>query len=140
ELATRSDDFRVRWAAHDVRHHRTGLKRIRHPEVGDLELGYEAMEFPAHPDWFMFGYTAARRAERGAAASAGQPCAGGGHGRREPVGDRRSDHHRLTGADRRGAQAVTDSSAAGRAASRFASGIMPSPSTVSTAQIAKMPR
>jgi len=59
ELATRSDDFRVRWAAHDVRHHRTGLKRFRHPEVGDLELGYEAMDFPAHPDWFMFGYTAA---------------------------------------------------------------------------------
>ena len=49
----------MRWAAHDVRHHRTGLKRIRHPEVGDLELGYEAMDFPAHPDWFMFGYTAA---------------------------------------------------------------------------------
>src|SRR5690606_5921269 len=59
ELVTRSDDFRVRWAAHDVRHHRTGIKRIRHPEVGDLELGYEAMNFPAHPDWFMFGYTAA---------------------------------------------------------------------------------
>ena len=59
ELATRSDDFRVRWAAHDVRHHRTGIKRIHHPEVGDLELGYEAMDFPAHPDWFMFGYTAA---------------------------------------------------------------------------------
>jgi len=59
ELVTRSDDFRVRWAAHDVRHHRTGIKRIHHPEVGDLELGYEAMNFPAHPDWFMFGYTAA---------------------------------------------------------------------------------
>ena len=59
ELATRSDDFRVRWAAHDVRHHRTGIKRIHHPEVGDLELGYDAMDFPAHPDWFMFGYTAA---------------------------------------------------------------------------------
>lgn len=58
ELVTRSDDFRVRWAAHDVRHHRTGIKRIHHPEVGDLELGYEAMAFPAHPDWFMFGYTA----------------------------------------------------------------------------------
>ena len=27
--------------------------------MGDLELGYEAMDFPAHPDWFMFGYTAA---------------------------------------------------------------------------------
>jgi transcriptional regulator with XRE-family HTH domain len=58
ELVTRSDDFRVRWAAHDVRHHRTGSKRIHHPEVGDLELVYEAMAFPANPEWFMFGYTA----------------------------------------------------------------------------------
>jgi transcriptional regulator with XRE-family HTH domain len=58
ELVTRSDDFRVRWAAHDVRHHRTGVKRIHHPEVGDLELVYEAMDFPANPEWFMFGYTA----------------------------------------------------------------------------------
>lgn len=58
ELVTRSDDFRVRWAAHDVRHHRTGHKRIHHPEVGDLELVYEAMDFPANPEWFMFGYTA----------------------------------------------------------------------------------
>jgi len=58
ELVTRSDDFRVRWAAHDVRHHRTGVKRIHHPEVGDLELVFEAMDFPANPEWFMFGYTA----------------------------------------------------------------------------------
>lgn len=58
ELVTRSDDFRVRWAAHDVRHHRTGVKHIHHPEVGDLELVYEAMDFPANPEWFMFGYTA----------------------------------------------------------------------------------
>ena len=58
ELVTRSDDFRLRWAAHDVRHHRTGIKRIHHPEVGDLELVYEAMDFPANPEWFMFGYTA----------------------------------------------------------------------------------
>ncbi len=58
ELVTRSDDFRQRWAAHDVRHHRSGVKRIRHPEVGDLELVYEAMGFPADPEWLMFGYTA----------------------------------------------------------------------------------
>jgi transcriptional regulator with XRE-family HTH domain len=58
ELVTRSDDFRVRWAAHNVRHHRTGTKRLHHPEVGDLELVYEAMDFPANPEWFMFGYTA----------------------------------------------------------------------------------
>lgn len=58
ELVTRSDTFRHRWAKHDVRHHRAGRKRIRHPEVGDLELSYQAMEFPANRDWFMFAFTA----------------------------------------------------------------------------------
>lgn len=58
ELVTRSDTFRRRWAAHNVRHHRTGVKRIRHPEVGDLEFVYEAMELPSYPELFMFAYTA----------------------------------------------------------------------------------
>lgn len=58
ELVTRSAEFRVRWAAHNVRHHRTGVKRIRHPQVGDLELTYEAMALPGNPDWTVFGYTA----------------------------------------------------------------------------------
>jgi transcriptional regulator with XRE-family HTH domain len=44
ELSTRSDEFRVRWAAHDVHQHRSGIKRIHHPLVGDLELSYEAMQ------------------------------------------------------------------------------------------------
>ncbi len=43
ELSTRSDEFRVRWAAHNVRFHRTGTKRIHHPVVGALELDYESM-------------------------------------------------------------------------------------------------
>jgi hypothetical protein len=47
ELSTRSDEFRVRWAAHNVRFHRTGTKRIRHPFVGELELSYETMELSA---------------------------------------------------------------------------------------------
>jgi hypothetical protein len=38
ELSTRSQEFRVRWAAHNVRFHRTGVKRFRHPVVGDLTL------------------------------------------------------------------------------------------------------
>jgi transcriptional regulator with XRE-family HTH domain len=58
ELVTRSDTFRHRWSKHNVRHHRAGIKRIHHPAVGDLELSYEAMEFPANPDWFMFAFTA----------------------------------------------------------------------------------
>lgn len=44
ELCTRSEDFRTRWAAHDVRLHRTGNKSFRHPIVGELSLGFEAME------------------------------------------------------------------------------------------------
>jgi hypothetical protein len=44
ELSTRSEAFRQRWAAHDVRHHRTGTKRLHHPIIGDLELDFEAFE------------------------------------------------------------------------------------------------
>jgi transcriptional regulator with XRE-family HTH domain len=47
ELSTRSDEFRVRWAAHNVRFHRTGTKRIHHPVVGELDLSYESMELSA---------------------------------------------------------------------------------------------
>jgi hypothetical protein len=49
ELSTRSDAFRVRRAAHDVRLHRTGLKHFHHPVAGDLHLSYEVMELPADP-------------------------------------------------------------------------------------------
>ncbi len=58
ELVTRSDEFRMRWAKHNVRFHRHGIKHVHHPLVGDLELDYEAMELPANPDWFLFGHTA----------------------------------------------------------------------------------
>ncbi|UNK69451.1 helix-turn-helix transcriptional regulator [Microbacterium sp. H1-D42] len=54
ELVTRSDVFRTRWAAHDVRFHRTGSKRIRHPEVGDFIFDYEALELPADPGLLMY--------------------------------------------------------------------------------------
>ncbi|MGZ4755362.1 MAG: helix-turn-helix transcriptional regulator [Acidimicrobiia bacterium] len=47
ELSTRSDEFRVRWAAHNVKFHRTGTKQLLHPLVGDLTLAYEAFELPA---------------------------------------------------------------------------------------------
>lgn len=49
ELSTRSEDFRRRWAAHDVRYHRTGRKRFHHPIVGPVELDYEAFELPGDP-------------------------------------------------------------------------------------------
>jgi transcriptional regulator with XRE-family HTH domain len=59
ELSTRSDVFRQRWAAHNVRFHRTGFKRLHHPVVGNLELNFEAMEFPSDPGLTMLVYTAA---------------------------------------------------------------------------------
>jgi transcriptional regulator with XRE-family HTH domain len=47
ELSTRSDTFRTWWAAHDVRHHRTGTKRLHHPVIGEIELNYEVMHLAA---------------------------------------------------------------------------------------------
>ena len=58
ELATRSDAFRTRWAAHDVRLHLTGAKRLRHPEVGDLDLVFDTMALPADPGLTLAVYTA----------------------------------------------------------------------------------
>ncbi|MFE6553726.1 helix-turn-helix transcriptional regulator [Streptomyces sp. NPDC057746] len=49
ELTTKSDEFARRWARHDVKFHRSGVKRLRHPLVGELALPYEAMELPADP-------------------------------------------------------------------------------------------
>lgn len=58
ELSTRSDDFRVRWAAHDVRLHRTGHKHIHHPVVGELHLSYEVMDLPADPGLALVAFSA----------------------------------------------------------------------------------
>lgn len=57
ELSTRSETFRTRWAAHNVRFHRTGRKQLRHPVVGDLDLSFEAMELPGE-DLTLLVYTA----------------------------------------------------------------------------------
>jgi transcriptional regulator with XRE-family HTH domain len=58
ELSIRSEDFRARWAAHNVRLHRSGHKQLHHPVAGDLELTYEALELPADPGLTMITYTA----------------------------------------------------------------------------------
>ena len=58
ELSTRSDEFRRRWGAHDVRHHGTGAKSFRHHVVGDLTLAYEGLEMVAEPGLTLTIYTA----------------------------------------------------------------------------------
>jgi len=59
ELCTRSDEFRVRWATHNVRFHRTGRKRIRHPIVGEMELSYETFTIDADDGLTLALYAAA---------------------------------------------------------------------------------
>ena len=58
ELSTRSERFRQRWAAHDVRYHRTGTKRLHHPLVGDLTLDFEAFDLPGDEGQRLNVYTA----------------------------------------------------------------------------------
>lgn len=58
ELSTQSEDFRVRWARHDVGTHDAGLKRLHHPLVGRLELTYEGMTLATDPDLVLFVFTA----------------------------------------------------------------------------------
>lgn len=58
ELSTRSDDFRTRWGAHNVRHHGTGTKNFHHHAVGDLTLAFEGLEMAAEPGLTITIYTA----------------------------------------------------------------------------------
>jgi transcriptional regulator with XRE-family HTH domain len=58
ELSTRSEDFRVRWAAHNVRIHSSGVKRLHHSVVGDLDLSYESFPVPGDASQSMVTYVA----------------------------------------------------------------------------------
>ena len=58
ELSTRSEEFRTRWGAHNVRHHGTGTKRFHHSTVGELTLAFEGLEMAAEPGLTLTIYTA----------------------------------------------------------------------------------
>ena len=58
ELTTRSEEFAIRWAAHNVRFHRSGRKAIHHPVVGDLHLTFEALALPSDPGLSLVVYGA----------------------------------------------------------------------------------
>jgi transcriptional regulator with XRE-family HTH domain len=58
ELSMRSEEFRVRWAAHDVRQYRSGTQRFHHPLVGDITLSYEALEPTADVGQTLLVYSA----------------------------------------------------------------------------------
>jgi transcriptional regulator with XRE-family HTH domain len=58
ELSTRSEEFRARWADHNVRLHQTGAKRFNHPVVGDLTLTFEMLELAGDPGLNLLTFTA----------------------------------------------------------------------------------
>jgi transcriptional regulator with XRE-family HTH domain len=58
ELCTRSDEFRRRWGAHNVRTHGAGVKQFHHHVVGDLALAYESLDLRAEPGLTMTIYAA----------------------------------------------------------------------------------
>jgi transcriptional regulator with XRE-family HTH domain len=58
ELSTRSEEFRRRWGAHDVRTHGSGTKRFHHHVVGDLTLAYESLDLRAEPGLTLTVYAA----------------------------------------------------------------------------------
>jgi transcriptional regulator with XRE-family HTH domain len=58
ELSTRSEEFRVRWAAHPVNLHRVGTKRLHHPVVGELILDFERLELAGDPGQRVTFYSA----------------------------------------------------------------------------------
>jgi transcriptional regulator with XRE-family HTH domain len=42
ELSVKSEEFRRLWATHDVKEKSYGVKRLRHPLIGDLTLNFES--------------------------------------------------------------------------------------------------
>jgi transcriptional regulator with XRE-family HTH domain len=58
ELATKSEEFRKLWAAHNVRLHTKGVKRFNHPVVGELELSFNRLELMADTGLMIVAYSA----------------------------------------------------------------------------------
>ena len=58
ELSRRSEAFAARWAQHDVRLHRKGVARLRHPQVGPMTLAYEDLDLPTEPEQTILVFTA----------------------------------------------------------------------------------
>ena len=58
ELSTRSELFRTWWAAHTAQPSRSGVLRLRHPEVGALTLAYESLDLAADAGLRLNAYSA----------------------------------------------------------------------------------
>ncbi|WP_425830209.1 helix-turn-helix domain-containing protein [Streptomyces fractus] len=67
ELSVKSEEFRRLWATHDVKEKGHGVKRMRHPLVGELTLAYETLHLPDDDGQFLSVY----HAEPGTASAEG---------------------------------------------------------------------
>lgn len=94
ELSTQSNEFRARWAQHNVRQHITGIKQFHHPVVGDLSLTYDRLDLVADPGLTIFTSAAepgSRHEETCGCSEAGpQPTSSS----TPPASARRSDRRR----------------------------------------------
>jgi transcriptional regulator with XRE-family HTH domain len=59
ELCVVSDEFARLWARHPVHNCTSGTKRLNHPEIGTLEVGFEVLHLPDAPGHRIMTYTAA---------------------------------------------------------------------------------
>ncbi|MCP2251070.1 helix-turn-helix domain-containing protein [Lentzea aerocolonigenes] len=58
ELSVKSELFRQLWAKHDVKDKTFGVKKVRHPLVGEMSLSWETLRMPSEPDLFFTTYHA----------------------------------------------------------------------------------
>ncbi|MFH7593781.1 helix-turn-helix transcriptional regulator [Streptomyces racemochromogenes] len=58
ELSVKNEEFRRLWAAHTVADKTHGVKRLRHPLVGELELAFETLTLPDDPAQFLVTFHA----------------------------------------------------------------------------------
>lgn len=57
ELSTLSPQFRTEWAEQDVHEHRTGRKVYRHPEIGEIDVTFDAFDLPGEPGLTIVTYS-----------------------------------------------------------------------------------
>jgi transcriptional regulator with XRE-family HTH domain len=58
ELSVKSEEFRLLWATHDVKEKGYGVKRIRHPLVGEMTLNFESFRLPDDSEQTLITYHA----------------------------------------------------------------------------------
>jgi transcriptional regulator with XRE-family HTH domain len=63
ELTLKSPEFAALWAKHPVARCTSGLKRMHHPEVGDLDLRFEVLHLPDDSGQRLLTHTAAPGSE-----------------------------------------------------------------------------